>query len=247
MMALGFPGGSDSKEFACNAGDPDSIPGSERSPGEGNGNPLQYLAWRIPRPEKPGRLQSMGSQSQTRLSDEDTHTHTHTHTPHDGYACQEFRSRLCGSGSGFLWFCHQYSGWRINFQDDWLPWCWLLAGTLSSSLFGLLHGLLEWKGAWLPRVNNFKYRQQSESILWPSLLSHTLQFLYCPIGNQVSCILFGRILYKGVNSHMRGLLDWFIGWLQMAKGSFLCTVSRFLVWATKFPLLWSLYSEEGRS
>ena len=78
-MALGFPGGSDSKEFACNAGDPDSIPGSERSPGEGNGNPLQYLAWRIPRPEKPGRLQSMGSQSQTRLSDEDTHTHTHTH------------------------------------------------------------------------------------------------------------------------------------------------------------------------
>ena len=42
MMAMGFPGGSDSKESTCNAGDPDSIPGSERSPGEGNGNPLQY-------------------------------------------------------------------------------------------------------------------------------------------------------------------------------------------------------------
>ena len=77
MMAIGFPGGSDSEESACNAGDPDSISGSERSPGEGNGNPLQYLAWRVPWPEKPGRLQSMGSQSQTRLSDEDTHTHTH--------------------------------------------------------------------------------------------------------------------------------------------------------------------------
>ena len=38
----GFPGGSDGKESACNAGDPASIPGSERSPGEGNGNPLQY-------------------------------------------------------------------------------------------------------------------------------------------------------------------------------------------------------------
>ena len=37
-----FPGGSDSKESACNAGDPDSVPGSRRSPGEGNGNPLQY-------------------------------------------------------------------------------------------------------------------------------------------------------------------------------------------------------------
>ena len=35
-------GGSDGKESAFNAGDPDSIPGSERSPGEGNGYPLQY-------------------------------------------------------------------------------------------------------------------------------------------------------------------------------------------------------------
>ena len=39
---MGFPGGSDSKEFACNAGDPGSVLGSGRSPGEGNGNPLQY-------------------------------------------------------------------------------------------------------------------------------------------------------------------------------------------------------------
>ena len=38
----GFPGGSDGKASACNAGDPGSIPGSGRSPGEGNGNPLQH-------------------------------------------------------------------------------------------------------------------------------------------------------------------------------------------------------------
>ena len=38
----GFPGGSDSKEFACNAGDLDLIPGLGTSPGEGNGYPLQY-------------------------------------------------------------------------------------------------------------------------------------------------------------------------------------------------------------
>ena len=38
----GFPGGSDGKESACNVGDLGSIPGSERSPGGGNGNPLQY-------------------------------------------------------------------------------------------------------------------------------------------------------------------------------------------------------------
>ena len=37
-----FPGGSDGKASACNAGDPGSVPGLGRSPGEGNGNPLQY-------------------------------------------------------------------------------------------------------------------------------------------------------------------------------------------------------------
>ena len=39
---MGFPGGSDSKESAYNAGDLGSIPGLGRSPGEGNGNSLQY-------------------------------------------------------------------------------------------------------------------------------------------------------------------------------------------------------------
>ena len=38
----GFPGSSGGKESTCNAGDPDSIPGSGRSPGGGDGNPLQY-------------------------------------------------------------------------------------------------------------------------------------------------------------------------------------------------------------
>ena len=38
-----FPGGSDSKESTCNAGDPGLIPASGRSPAEGNGNPLQYF------------------------------------------------------------------------------------------------------------------------------------------------------------------------------------------------------------
>ena len=37
----GFPGGSDGQESACNAGDPGSVSGLRRSPGEGNGNPLQ--------------------------------------------------------------------------------------------------------------------------------------------------------------------------------------------------------------
>ena len=41
IALFGFPGGSDGKASACNVGDPGSIPGSGRSPGEGNGNPLQ--------------------------------------------------------------------------------------------------------------------------------------------------------------------------------------------------------------
>ena len=39
---MGFPGGSDDKESACNAGDVGWIPGLGRSAGEGHGNPLQY-------------------------------------------------------------------------------------------------------------------------------------------------------------------------------------------------------------
>ena len=42
LIYWGFPGGSDSKECACNARDPGLIPKSGRSPGGGNGNPLQY-------------------------------------------------------------------------------------------------------------------------------------------------------------------------------------------------------------
>ena len=58
----GFPGSSDGKETACNAGDQGSISGSGRSPGVGNGNPLQYSGLENPWTEEPGRLQSMGLQ-----------------------------------------------------------------------------------------------------------------------------------------------------------------------------------------
>ena len=60
--SLGFPGGSEGKVSACNAGDQGLIPGSGRSPVEGNSNLLWYLAWKIPWTEKLGRLQSVGSQ-----------------------------------------------------------------------------------------------------------------------------------------------------------------------------------------
>ena len=57
------------KNPPANTGDWSSIPGLERRPGEGNGNPLQNSCWRIPRTEEPGGLQSTGFQkSWTQLS-----------------------------------------------------------------------------------------------------------------------------------------------------------------------------------
>ena len=61
----GFPGGSDSKESACNAGDSGSIPGSGRFPGVGMATHSSILAWRSPWTEEPGGLQSTESQSYT--------------------------------------------------------------------------------------------------------------------------------------------------------------------------------------
>ena len=59
---MGFPGGSDGKASANSMGDLGLIPGLGRSSGEGNGNPLSILAWRIPWTKEPGRLQSIGLQ-----------------------------------------------------------------------------------------------------------------------------------------------------------------------------------------
>ena len=66
-MVGNFPGGSDSKASAFNARDPGLIPGSGRSPGEGNGNPLQYSCLKKSHGQR--SLAGMESQKcQTRLS-----------------------------------------------------------------------------------------------------------------------------------------------------------------------------------
>ena len=69
-MREGFPGGAEVKASACNVGDPGSIPGSGRSPGEGNGNPLQYSC--LENPMKGGAWWATVhgvAKSRTRLSD----------------------------------------------------------------------------------------------------------------------------------------------------------------------------------
>ena len=58
--SMGFPGGSDSKETTCNAGDLGSIPGWGRFPGGGHGNPLLENCLENPMDEEPGSIQSIG-------------------------------------------------------------------------------------------------------------------------------------------------------------------------------------------
>ena len=77
-MVMGFPGGSEVTVSACNAGDPGSIPGLGRSPGEGNGNPLQYSCLENPMDREAWWTTVQGvTKSRTRLSD---FTYLHDYT-----------------------------------------------------------------------------------------------------------------------------------------------------------------------
>ena len=62
ILILRFPGGSDCKESACKAGDPGSVLGLGKAPGEGNGNSLQYACLENSMDRGAWQLQSMRSQ-----------------------------------------------------------------------------------------------------------------------------------------------------------------------------------------
>ena len=72
-----FLGHSDSKESACNAGDPDLILWLEQSPGEENGNPLQYSCLEKSMDRAAWWVHGVAESDTTKKL---THTHTHTHT-----------------------------------------------------------------------------------------------------------------------------------------------------------------------
>ena len=83
-----FPRGSDGKASVYNAGDPGSIPGSGRSPGEGNGNPLQYSCLENPMDRGAWLATVHGdAKSQTRLSAfTSLHRILDSFVDHDGYS-----------------------------------------------------------------------------------------------------------------------------------------------------------------
>ena len=82
---MNFPGGSDSKESACNAGDPGLISGLGRSIGEGNENPLQHSCLENPMDRGAWQATVLGVTNTWTLlsywSWEGRVLHTHTHTP----------------------------------------------------------------------------------------------------------------------------------------------------------------------
>ena len=91
---MGFPGGSDGKESACNARDLGSIPGLGRSPGGGHGNPLQYYCLENPHGQRSLVGYSTGLQ---RAGHDWVVKHTHVHIPSPSffhrvnYLCCQFK------------------------------------------------------------------------------------------------------------------------------------------------------------
>ena len=173
------------KKSGCNAGDPGSIPGSGSSPGEGNGNPLQYSCLdRVPWTEEPGRLQSMGLQ---RIG--------HDWATNTTLASQLQNPGLLNFPDPFLWSVHPRSrlsilhlivkrseplGGRIE-PGPWTQWCageCLTAGSLEGEgsptlqhcgvFFFLFVCFLLWKALppWqvlLTRWHNWMWNWEEES------------------------------------------------------------------------------------
>ena len=102
------------KEPACNAGDPDPIPGSGRSPGEGNGNPLQYSCLEnfMDRGDWQATVRGV-AKSGTWLS---THTRVHAHTHTHAIVIRV----LSAAVSAFIfWFVQLWSVFLCWFASHW--------------------------------------------------------------------------------------------------------------------------------
>ena len=102
---MGFPGSSDGKESACNAGDSGSIPGSGRSPGEGNGNPQQYYCLENSK-DRPWCRKELDMTESLSLTPS---LHLYNHSPIASFNLKQ-------SFSNFRVYLNHWDG----FQDRWL-------------------------------------------------------------------------------------------------------------------------------
>ena len=123
-MCPDFPGGSDGKVSACNVEDPGSIPGSERSPGEGNGTPLQYSCL-----ENFHGLRSPVGCSPWGHKESDTTERIHFH-----FKCPAPVSALFSSAELMLWDQTWARGSFFSFWYLFIWLCWVLVAAKGSWL-----------------------------------------------------------------------------------------------------------------
>ena len=135
---LSFPGGSDGKESVCNAEHPGSVLGSGRSPGEGNGNPLQYSCLKNPMDRGPGGLQSMGSQRVGHDWVTNTFTFTIINIKY-AYCLWDSPNKNTGVGCHFLLQCM-----KVKSEIEVAQSCPTLSDPMDCSLPGFsIHGIFQ--------------------------------------------------------------------------------------------------------
>ena len=119
---MGFPGGSDSKESACNTGDLGVIPGWGRSPGGGHGNPLQYYCLENPHGQRSLAGCSPWGCKESDRTERPSRAHTHIYIEIDVYifvcmyvcACGVYGVCLCYMSSSY--FTMLYVG-RVGYRQ----------------------------------------------------------------------------------------------------------------------------------
>ena len=112
LLVFSIPGVLVGKESACCAGDLGSIPGSRRSPGEGNGSPLQYSCLENPLDKGAWTVAHRVAKSRTQLSNEHFRFDFPSSTPHTGTAnsLRSLSTRPGGAKSDTFALCSMGSG-----------------------------------------------------------------------------------------------------------------------------------------
>ena len=150
-------GGSDGKESACNAGDPGSAPGSGRSPGEGNGYPLQcsYLVNSMHNGAWQATVHGV-AKSWTRVNDSLTHTHTILWIKCESVIKWQKKCRMliachCFFLNGSVWI---YMQGRAHVYVDIHIYIYAYAGVIPGSMWKkLLPAYCLSEGNWKPALS----------------------------------------------------------------------------------------------
>ena len=117
------PGGSGCKASACNPGDPGLIPGSGRSPGEGNGNPLQHFC--LENPMDGGFTSFYGiAKSRTQLSDFTFNTQQTKWNIHRHYDSSKVDHKWNRREGGRAQLLKNWCSLRTQHKPIKIKWCW---------------------------------------------------------------------------------------------------------------------------